>query len=222
MTKQDKIDFKDPIVQNLFLLYQNKKFRSDIDNVSKKYRSEISKIRESQSIVKFIASEYKSEKLDSEIQKIVFNTPLIYGDSLTLTKAFVIFVIFGKNPLKVLRMFDVNENKLLITPPSIEIESNSEGTRLEILMSNYHSLSDLTRFLKSKWKMIEKDRSKWNSGNLKLQKIKALDLEHDWKIYEEHMENSHYEVVEKLKLNDISTSSMVVSRINKRIKLLYP
>lgn len=222
MTTQNKIVFKDPIVQNLFLLYQNEKFRKDIDQISEKYKSEIVSISQEQNITKFITGQYKSEKLDSEIQKIALNTPLIYGESLTMTKTFIIFTIFGKDPIKTLRALDIKENKLLITPPSIKIEGGPEGTKLEILLSNYHSISDLINLLKFKRKEIEKSQSKWKSSDVKIDKMKAFNLAKDWKIYLKHKQYSHMKVVEKLKLNDVSSSSMVVSRLNKRINSLYP
>jgi len=44
MTKQDKISYKTPIAQNLFLLMQNKDFQKDFEVLKKKHHKELNRI----------------------------------------------------------------------------------------------------------------------------------------------------------------------------------
>ena len=98
------------------------------------------------------------------------------------------------------------------------MDADEKGVAVLLSLSPYHTKTEVFNFIKSNWNKIEK-ATKRHKGVKKPQPF--TNFAQDWKIYKDKGSHSYYEVVEKHNLTDISSASMIVTRINKRIKSLY-
>ena len=75
MTKQDKINYRSPLAQNLFLLSQNKNYIHDLERIKKEHQKELTVLKKDRKIPFLIGGETGSEKLQSDIERVIKKSP---------------------------------------------------------------------------------------------------------------------------------------------------
>ena len=106
MTKQNKIDYKSVLAQNLFLLSQNKKFQKDIDKLKTKHKKELLIIAKKRQASKLVSHEIGSNQLQKDIGKILNKIALFQRPEKDIVKAFVAFSLTNTNTELLLREVD--------------------------------------------------------------------------------------------------------------------
>lgn len=222
MNRQDKIKLDSASYQNIFLLSKNKAFITDIKVVADTYSREIKALKKDGALNKLLAKEIGSEGLLDNIDRIAKKSELYKTPDRTMLYILVILSVLGVDPIPTILYFDKNKVPF-VNPIHWEIDSGSEGVALTISLSNFHTKTDLIKFIEKHWDNdIEKVRTPFKKATAKIEKPKPIkDFARDWQIYQDKENMTNYQLVEKYKLNDISSVSMAVSRIKAKINSLY-
>lgn len=217
------LNFKKPIVQYLFLLSENPDYIKDIKATRSRFRDELTQIAKDKKAPSLIEQETGSEELKSAIRKIVDNSPLGVTPEWFLVNTLTVFLLIGMDKFYVLKELDIEAIKTLIGPPIIRYEVDNQETKIELAMTNYHTKSDVIKFLKKNWPSIEVERKKV-VGKLKYQRPQPIkNLTKNWKIYSLHKSGKSYEDIRKsYRYYDKNRVVSIVKRLKHKITALYP
>jgi len=136
----------------------------------------------------------------------------------------IIFLLSKVNPKPLLKGVDERgEIKTIIPPPWMEIDAAENGVVVQLSCSLYHTKAEVLNFISKNWKQVEQKKKELvkKTGFAQNKPQPFTDFERDWQIYSDKQTTSYYKLVKKYGLNDVSSASMIISRIKNRIKSLY-
>ncbi len=224
MTIQNKINYSNPVAQNLYLLTLNENFHKDLGRIKKKHKEELSdiiKLRKSSALATHAIG---SKALKEDIEKVIKKCSLYERPEVHVLRALAVFLLTDVNIYPLLR--EVNKNidvRSLIPPPWIDIDIGDNGTAIIISSSNYHSKEDVINTIDKIWSKVEAEQVKYRSKKVKMSKFQPFSVFGEKiSILKDRKNNlTHRQIGKKYKLGSDDASKVVVRQLTRRIKALY-
>jgi hypothetical protein len=224
MTTQDKINYKNPVAQNLFLLTQNSGFKKDIEELKEKHKNELGSIARLKMSTTIINEEGGSDSLQKDIDAIAKSSPLYNRPQRHILRCLIVYLLTKVSIKPLLRDADINtEINTIKFRPWVDIDVDEVGVVIQASCSLYHTKTEVLDLISKSWDKVEqKKKELTKTTKLAQDKLQPfIDFEKDWQIYLDKQSYTYEEIVDKYDLNDFSSASMIVTRIKNRIKALY-
>ncbi len=220
MIKQNKINYKNPLAQNLFLLTQNEDFQKDINHLKKKHSKELGKINNS---TKVILNKVGSNKLHDDIISTCEKTTFSVTPNFMIAKTLIVFLISDVNIGGLLDSIETNkEINMVVAPPDMEAKATIEGVSVKLKFSFYHSKTEILDFISKNWNEIENEKNKVQKKVSFMDKLQPFgDLERDWKILKDKTSGLSYTQLARKNNLELDTVKIIVRKLKNRIQALY-
>ncbi len=226
MTRQNKINYRSPLAQNLFLLSQNKNFIQDLKTIKREHQKELAALKKNRQIPFLIGGETGSKKLQRDIECIIRKSPLYPTPKMKILRSFAVFLLVGNDTQPILKGIEEDkEINMLIPPIPVKIIPEENNITITLSFTPYHTKTDAKKAIDKNWFRVDKVTEKYKAKTtLKIKKPQPItDFERDWKIYQG-------KTVKKQTYKDLADNFgetfvnvvEIVKQIRKRISSLYP